>query len=518
MYDGSGGPPRSADVLVESGRIAAIAPGIVAEPAERIDASGCVVTPGFIDMHRHCDAVVLADPNFGEIELAQGITSVIGGNCGIAPVPVDLAAGRAYLDYIEPVTGPVQLCPAYESYKAYRTVLEAAKLPLNVGFLIGSGAVKQRVKGMGGGSFTADELERASSLVSEGMDCGAMGVSIGLIYQPECYTSPEEIARYIRPAAQRDGLLTCHIRSEGDQLVRAVEEALGIAKTAGMRVNISHFKATGRRNWRSTLFSAIDAIEKARADGQEVTVDVYPYDAGSTTLLSCIPQCLLEEGHQVAFERMVTPQGKNAVRAALAAETGDWDNMVRNVGWERIIVSSVTLDEHRAYQGRDVQSIAEELGTDPVDLVCDLLAAERGKVGIVTRSMAWKDVMEILRLPYAAVISDSLYCGGRPHPRLYGAFPRVVRLAIDQEIIPLSEAVRKMTAMSAERLRLTDRGRLVPGMIADINMFDPAEFRDEATFDTPARLATGMRETFVGGERRSAARGCVLKPSTRYIS
>ena len=459
VYDGTGAPPAQADVWVRDGEIMAVGVDAGGSDIPAVDASGCVVTPGFVDIHRHCDAAPLRDADFGRVELAQGITCALAGNCGLAPVPLDVSRHGEFYEYIEPVVGKVPPHVCYNSYAGYVRALEQTELPLHLGFLAGIGAVRCAVKGFSAQPFTKRELEQAVALVDQAMEAGACGASLGIMYRPECYTAPSEYNALLRPVALRDGLLCTHIRGEGDSLVESVREVIGIARRAGVRLNISHFKATGVHNWRDKIFRAVECIEAARAQGQDVTADFYPYDGGSTTLLSLLPPTLAEypppffAGHE----------GAARLREELYREHPGWDNMVTSIGWERILISSVEGAEYARYQGENFVRAAQMHGCgDPADLMAELIARAGGKVGIIVLSMAWEDVQAVARLPYTALISDALYGGGgNPHPRLYGAFPRMLRKLVREEgVLSFEQAVYKMTAMPAQRAHLSGRGVL----------------------------------------------------------
>ena len=260
MYDGTGAPPAQADVWVRDGEIMAVGVDAGGSDIPAVDASGCVVTPGFVDIHRHCDAAPLRDADFGRVELAQGITCALAGNCGLAPVPLDVSRHGEFYEYIEPVVGKVPPHGCYNSYAGYVRALEQTELPLHLGFLAGIGAVRCAVKGFSAQPFTKRELEQAVALVDQAMEAGACGASLGIMYRPECYTAPSEYNALLRPVALRDGLLCTHIRGEGDSLVESVREVIGLARRAGVRLNISHFKATGVHNWRDKIFRAVVSI------------------------------------------------------------------------------------------------------------------------------------------------------------------------------------------------------------------------------------------------------------------
>lgn len=498
VLDGTGAPPEKADVWVRAGRIAQIGRNVGKPALPAVDATGCVVTPGFVDLHRHCDAAPWQGEDFGELELAQGITSTLAGNCGLAAVPLNHPAHHAFYEYMEPVLGRVPNQAAFGSYRAYVRALETAALPLNMGFLAGIGSVRYAVKGFSPAPLSAKELERAAALVEEAMEAGACGASLGIMYRPECYTTREEYQALLRPVARRDGLLCTHIRGEGDSLVESVQEVIDIARRAGVRLNISHFKATGIRNWHDKIFRAIECIENARAQGQEVTADFYPYDGGSTTLLSLLPPTLAG----CSPDEFASPQGAARLRQELGRPHPGWDNMVESIGWERILISSVDDPDYAACQGQNFAQAARQCGcADPAGLMAALLARTGGKVGVIVLSMAWEDVQTVARLPYTALISDALYGGGgSPHPRLYGAFPRMLRkLVREEKVLPLETALHKMTGMPAARARLRDRGVLRSGAIADLLVFRPEEFADTAAYAAPKSLAVGLRLAYLEG-------------------
>lgn len=536
IVDGTGAEPYPADVRVSGGFIVEIIPRdrggadrllsripcSIDAVASRLpcdvaasmcgnlrilDVSDRVVTPGFIDFHRHCDVAPFTRPDFGELELAQGITTVTAGNCGLAPLPIPLGMQErsAFLDFLEPIVGkvPASLEPMLEGgYEAYAEALSEAGLRVNFAFLAASGAVKTQVKGFSASPYAEDELSRAAWHVEDAMRAGAVGLSLGIMYPPEVHSTAAEMARVALPAASRGGVLTAHVRGEGDGLLASIDEVLRIAEIADMPLNISHFKATGLHNWRDAIFRAIERIEAARAQGRRVTADFYPYDGGSSMLLSLIPPMLLGGDLTEALKRLATADGKRQLREALRRRHSGWDNMVESIGWERILVSSVTKPEHEAFAGRSMAELAESLGIgDPADLAAELLCAENGKAGVIVRSMSPEDVDDVARLPWTALISDSLYGGGgNPHPRLYGAFPKFLReFVYERNLLLLPQAVRKMTAMPAERMGLTDRGMLKPGMRADIAVFDPSRVADCATWTQPRQLAVGMDLVLVNG-------------------
>lgn len=509
LYDGSGQPPFYGDILIEGDRIAEAAPHVECENAWEIHAEGYLVTPGFIDVHRHCDYAAIADLHFGKLELAQGLTSVYGGNCGLGISPSRLENRRAQYDYVEPCLGKVPSELDYGHFGQYMEALEKAGRPLHVGSYIGTGAVKAAVKGYDKSPFTPRQMEEARALLREGLECGAAGVTMGLMYQPECYSTADEMVTLLQAAAPFSRVLNCHIRGEGDNLVSSVREAADLAERAGLPLNISHFKATGVRNWNSAIFQAIDVIEERRSRGMEITVDFYPYTGGATTLVSLIPLSCMKNTVEETAACLETGEGKAYLKKAIYGEHPGWDNMVTAIGWERILISSVVTPQYRKLCGKSMKDAAAECGyEDPCDLAAELMASEKGKVGILLMSMKESDLEQVMRLPYSALISDALYGNiDCPHPRLYGAFPEfIARYVREKRILPLEAAVAKMTAMPAERVRLKDRGRLKKGYFADINIFRLESIHSPASYERPCQYAEGIAYTFVDGKCVTAPR------------
>jgi N-acyl-D-aspartate/D-glutamate deacylase len=508
VYDGSGAAPQRADVLIAGERIADRAPCLAPTAGGFpdtivIDARGKVVCPGFVDGHRHADVAVFADKDFGTTEVAQGITTTVVGNCGMAPIPrsTDPLRRIEQYRYIEPVIGAVPEGLPFDCYRDYADGLQMAALPINMGFLAGAGAIKTTIKGFAKTPFSAAEQAQATGLVTEALEQGALGLSFGIMYQPECYSRFEELCALALPVGKADRILCTHIRGEGDSLVDSVSEMIDVAAEAGVRLNISHFKATGIHNWRSKIFAALARIEAARSKGQPVTADFYPYDGGSTTVLSLIPPGVQEESIAALVTKLSKAAGKEALRREIYRPQSGWDNMALSIGWDRIVISSVAEAEHKSWCGKTMEQIAGENGyDDPVDLLACLVVTEEGRTGIIVLSMAQEDIDEIARLPWTALISDSLYAGGNPHPRLNGAFPKFLREYVrERHVLSMEQAIHKMTSMPAERLGIRERGMVKPGFYADLLVFDREAFTDHADYLHPLRQASGIETVILNG-------------------
>ena len=502
ICDGSGREPFEGSVAFEGGAVTAVDGGRVSAPnPSDIDAAGRVVCPAFVDIHRHPDVMPFTAGWRGEAELRQGIGYVVCGNCGISLTPAHEKYRSAQYAFDEPVLGPVP-AGVPTAFPEYLNALEKKALPFNMAAMIGTGSVRVSLKGFSDAPFTRGDLDEARAMIDEALACGAPGVSLGIMYLPECHTSAAEYAHMLRPVGQRGKIITTHMRGEGDSLLKSVSEVIDIADQAGCALEISHFKACGVRNWRDMIFRAIDLIEAARAKGQDVSCDFYPYDGGSTALTTMLPPAFIGGDLEGALQRLGTREGVETFRKSAALEYPDWDNFALTLGWERIVISGVTAPENRRFVGLTVTEGAEKYGFDDAcALAAHLMHTDRGKTAIINMSMCQSDIDAIARLSWSAIISDAIYAAtDTPHPRLYGAMPRAISdLAVRRHVLPLHTAIHKMTGLPARRMGLK-AGLLAPGQPADLLMFDPARFHDTATYKDPARLAEGLHMMWLSGE------------------
>ncbi|MDR3284209.1 MAG: amidohydrolase family protein [Treponema sp.] len=501
MVDGSGSPGYKGDLLAQDGIIREL--GIVSGSlGSVIDAKGKILCPGFIDMHRHCDVAALKE-GFGKLELLQGITTCVAGNCGMSPVP-NAPRYRAQLqNYLAPCLGTFEN-ETFSTHREYAERLRSILLPLDMFFFAGMGAIRIAVKGFSSAPFTSGELKAARSLLQDALDEGAFGLSIGLMYVPELYSSTEEIAALASVMKGGRGILCTHMRWETEKLLLAVREVIDIAKKAEVPLEISHFKAAGVKAWGRVLHETIDLIEAERAKGMDITVDFYPYDCGSSTMMQMLPPGYLSMGIEEAIAGLDKSENIQKMRKLLTEGEPGWDNLSKTIGWDRTVVSSVSLPENQQWWGLTVMECVKESGAaDEAEFVARLMHSEKGKVAIINRSMSQEDIDTIAGLPYSSLISDALYGDMKgPHPRLTGAFPRFLRDFVrDRKVLSLETAIRKMTSQNAARLGLTDRGLLAPGRRADMLIFDTGEFRDTSTFLTPTGHAEGLSYAFINGRK-----------------
>lgn len=497
LLDGSGGAPYRADLGICGGRIAAIG-NLEAEAAQTLDAEGFCVTAGFLDIHRHGDAEVFRD-SFGAAELFQGLTTIVNGACGLSLAPFGGAHRQELLRYLKPITGTLDESIPTASMSDYLKALENRSLPLNVAMMVGNGTVRTDVCG-----YRAEEPEdmrpihrRLESALSE----GAVAVSLGLGYAPECFYSTDGLICALEPLRGGDIPIAVHMREEGDMVCEAVEEMLTVAKALRIPLHISHLKAMGRRNWRKRIPHALAAMQRAREEGVDVSCDVYLYEAGSTQLLHLLPPDFLEGGTEVIAERLRQPAQRDILRERIK-NAHDFDNIAQMVGWDNIVLSTLNLPQYLPLIGKTVAEAAEELKLDPVDCICRLLADEHCAVTMIDRINCEDDICTILRDPFSAVISDATYpTVGLPHPRVYATYGRIFeKYVLQDRVLTLPEAVRKITALPAEAMRLKHKGRLAVGFDADINLFKPEDIRAAATFAEPRRLCSGIDTVIVGGK------------------
>lgn len=499
IVDGSGGAPFKGDVAIDQGKIAAVAPVIEVASAHSIDARGLFVTPGFIDVHRHADNAIFKT-GFGAAELAQGITTIINGNCGLSAAPCGGPYRDDMLNYLEPVLGSAPPDMSFDSYSAYAAAAQRAKLPLNVGMDIGGGTARAMVLGYNTTAPRDGDMAAICAHIESALRDGAQGVSIGLEYMPESLYDTNTLLKALEPMRGADVPLAVHLRGEGDTLSDSLEEAFVVAKTLGVRLHISHLKCIGRRNWGRSE-EILKRIERAREDGLEITCDVYPYTAGSTRLMQIFPPDIQIGSTERVLRNLRDNQCRAQLKRIWASRSDRFENYAEMLGWDKIILSGLTRRDNMKYTGMSIAQAARERGQDPGDCVCDLMVSERLQIAMIDHIAREDDVENILSWRDCAVISDATYPdGGMPHPRVYAAFTEVIRTYVrKKQLLSLSEAVRKMTSLPAQIYNLKGKGLIAKGMDADICLFDPDEVDTRATYEYPRRMSTGMERVLVNG-------------------
>ncbi len=492
IVDGTGGPSFYGDVAVAGARIVAVGARLQLPAASVIDCEGLVVAPGFVDIHNHSDLTVLGRPA-AENYVSQGVTSVVVGNCGVSAAPVrpgDLDG----LAEAESIT----TAPGWASFGEYLDALQATPRAVNVGALVGHGTIRRTVLGEADVQPAAGQLEAMKAHVAEAMRAGALGLSTGLIYAPGIYARPAEVAALAGVVAANGGVYCTHLRNESDLLVEAVMEAIAVGRTTGVRVQISHLKASGRRNW-GLVETALAVMEAARAAGVEVTCDVYPCSASATGLWAMMPPWARDGGQTATVTLLRDPVARARIREQLLRPHFDWENIMLDAGYDQILITGSTVPN---IEGRVLSELAAERGADPVDLALEILEADPA-TGVVAGGMSEDDVRYVLSHPLSFIVSDGSVVSpgqGCPHPRSYRAFTRALATYVREEaVLPLELAVAKMSGQPAAKVGLWDRGLIRPGMAADLAVFDLWRVGTDSEYGDPHHLARGMRHVLVQG-------------------
>lgn len=513
LIDGSGGAGIRLDVGIMDEKIAQIG-NLSQTPARReIDASGRVVCPGFIDMHTHSDMTVLYD-SLASSKLCDGVTTEVVGNCGIGVAPVKEERKEQLIGYLGTrLIGsiPVKLELPWNTMAEYLAYIDAHPAAVNVTPLLAQGAVRIGEMGFSNAEPTERQIENMKAEVTKAMQAGCAGLSTGLVYMPGEYTTSKELVALCSALVPFGGFYVTHIRNESDEVFEALEEAIGVATAAGVPLQISHLKLAGI-DVQGRSEALLARIDKARAEGLEISFDVYPYTAGLTSLGAFMPPWTFEGGTDNMIRRLADPDVRRRIVHDIENGIKGWQNFgrvaVRTGGWDNIILVSAYTEAGKALAGRTVGQIAHEQGKDPYDAMFDLLIQESGRIQITFFSMLEDDVARIISHPLAMIGSDGvslstqgLLSYGKPHPRAFGTHARVLaRYVREKGLITLEEAVKKMTSMPAEKLRLSRRGLLREGYYADILVLDPENVQDMATFEAPQQYSKGFDYILVNGQ------------------
>ncbi|MGN0659881.1 MAG: amidohydrolase family protein [Emergencia sp.] len=494
VIDGTSAPWFRASVAVRDGRISFV--GTLPEDgtvsaAEIVDGHDHYLAPGFIDIHSHSDTSLPSDP-LAESRILQGITTEIGGNCGlsVAPVSRDPERKKQLKDYVG------DLDYTWETVGEYLDMLEEKKVSVNFGTAVGHGTIRLAAMGFDARKATDEEMSEMGAYLRQALEDGAFCMSSGLIYPPGCYADTDELAALCEELVPFGAYYETHMRNEGDGVVEAVQEALEIARRSGAPLQIAHHKVIRKTGWHVHCRTTIALIDQARRQGIDVKADQYPYSASSTTLDSNLPNWSFEGGMETLFARLKDPQTRARLREEVnASHTGRWGD---------IFVSYVESEENSCYVGKSIEEIAQLRGVDPAEACFDLILEERGRVNEVNFGMCEDDIEYIMQQPYVMIGSDgnaaSLDYPGQPHPRWYGTFPRVIaKYCRERKLFPLETAVFKMTGLPAGRLGLEDRGLIREGMYADLVLFDFDEIEDTPTYKNPKQPCKGIERVYVNG-------------------
>lgn len=504
IYDGSGAKPQAANVAITGDRIAAIGelPADARGKVE-IDAKGLAIAPGFINMLSWANESLIRDPK-SQSDIRQGVTLEVLGE-GISMGPLNPLMKRDLAGRQDDVRYQV----AWTTLREYLEWLTRRGISPNVASFVGAATLRIHEIGYADRRPTREELDRMRVLARQAMEEGAVGVSSALIYVPGAFAHTDELVALAEIAAEYDGMYISHIRSEGEKLLEAVDELLTIARRAKVRAEIYHMKAAGRPNW-GKLDEVFRRIEAAQAEGLHITADMYPYDASSTGLDTLMPEWSREGGHQAWISRLRDPATRERIRKEIRIPTGRWGGDRADQGSAKnVLLVGFRNKALRPLAGKTLEEVAAARGKSPEDTVIDLVIEDDSRVGAVFFSMQEDNVRKELQKPWISFCSDAgslapegVFLRQQYHPRAYGAFARVLgKYVRDEKLIPLDEAIRRLTRLPADNLKLDRRGRLEPGFFADVVVFDPAKIQDHATYENPHQYATGMVHVFVNGRQ-----------------
>ncbi len=511
IFDGTGNLGFKSDIAVKDGKIVKLQYRIEDSATRTIDASGLIISPGFIDMHSHSDTGILYDNKLQSI-IMQGITTSVVGQCGYSLAPVSEKGFDIFkrdLDMVAPPgVKPAEI--TWRTFKEYLEEVEKGKISSNIVPLVGFGPIRIAAgPGYEDRIPTDIEIHEMQELTKEAMEAGAFGMSTGLIYSPQVYSKTEEIIELAKIVADYQGLYFSHIRNEGSGLLDAVREFIEIVEKSGCRGGqIAHFKASGKGNWGKSIES-LKLVEEANTRGLDITCDQYPYNRGATSMSALLPPWVMEGGIDETLKRLSSEELREKIKIDMVNESEGFDDWYRETGPDKIFISDVKVDEWKDVEGKNVDEITKIKGkADPRDTIFDMLLENEGEVGITVSSMGEEDIRRIMKNKYTSIGTDGwgvapegIMAYGKPHPRFYGTFPRIIRKYVKEEgLLTLEEAVRKMTSLSAQKLGLFDRGLIREGMWADITIFDYERIYDKATFEEPHQFSEGIEYVIVNGE------------------
>ena len=495
IIDGSGAAAHTGDLAISGGRIAAIGADLVGHATKEIDANGLAVAPGFIDIKTHSDFTLPINPK-AESKVRQGVTTEIIGHCGFSVAPVLPGKVQLLKDYLSP---SAPWLPFREtSFPNYLDTFPATAV--NAGMLVGHNTLRLMAMGMENREPTDAELAHMVALLEDGLKAGALGMSSGLFTSPGSYAKPDELVVLGHVLKRHNAGYFTHLRDESDGVLDSVAEAIAVAEVCGVHVEIVHFKCSGVNNW-GKVDKALAMMADARARGLDVDCDAYPYTAGSNPLKNLMPRWVQGGGVDAMIARLKLPQTRTQIAADIARE--GLNNWGRIKSWDDVRIS-ITPNLPQ-FAGRTIGSLAAERGQDPIDTVCDYLIDDKAATRVLVTSICEDDVRELMRRPEPLVGSDGncvatygTVSQGMPHPRFYGTFPRVLdHYCRSEGLMPLELAVNKMTGATAHALKLADRGLLRRGYRADLTMFDPDDFKEQATYAAPHQYPSGLRTTVI---------------------
>jgi len=498
IIDGTTNPGFRADIGLRDGKINRIRNLAKAEASQTINAQDHVVSPGFIDTHSHSDLMLLVEPEAKQ-KIMQGITTEILGQDGISIAPHPITISESWRKHLSGLLGDPPVEWDWETVADYFQRVETQGTATNVAYLVPHGTVRACVMEMEDRDATPEELAQMEAVIDHAMQDGAVGMSTGMIYTPCVYAKgTKELIALCKRVAAHGGVFVIHMRNESDQIIDAFQETVEIGKAADVAIHISHIKVAGRRNW-DKIDLLLQSIDDARAQGNDVTVDQYPYIAGSTMLAAILPPWVHEGGTSEVLRRLTDPETREKIIQDINQMRPGWENIVGRGGWNDIMITHLPSKKNHQFIGKRVSEIAQLVGKPPADTAFDLLIEEDLTVSMVTFWGNEETVTTAMRHPVQMVGTDGLL-GGKPHPRVYGTCPRILgKYTREEQVLTLEDAIRKMTSLPAQRFGFQDRGLIREGLAGDLVIFDPKQIIDKATFEDPHQYSEGIEYVLVNG-------------------
>lgn len=502
VYDGSGKPGVVADVAIQGDTVAAVGDLSAAVGKSEVNAKGMAVAPGFINMLSHAYETLRLDGN-GQSDIRQGITLEVFGEISQGPINDAIKEEmRAYMKRVPDVKYDID----WTTLGEFMESLNRKGTSPNIASFVGAATVRVHELGYANRPPSAEELTRMKELVRVAMEEGAVGITTALIYAPANYASTEELIELSKVVSQYGGIYTAHMRSEGNAILKAVDESIRIAREANLPVEIYHLKMGGKQNW-NKLDSVIARINKANQDGLKISANMYNYTAGATGLDGAMPPWVQEGGIKEWIKRLKNPTIRKKVLAEMRSTTDKWENLMLNAGPDGVLLLGFTNDSLKRFVGKTIGEVAKIYGKSPEETAMDLVITDSTRVEAAYFLMSEDNIKRQIALPFVSFGSDAgapaaegIFLKYKDHPRAYGNFARLLgKYVREEKIIPLEEAVRRLTSLPASHLSIRNRGMLQPGYFADVVVFDPATIADHATFENPHQYSTGMQHVFVNG-------------------
>src|SRR2546427_1660733 len=501
VYDGTGAEPRQADVAIRGDRIVGVGDFKSATAKTIIDANRLVVAPGFINMLSWSNASLIQDGR-SQSEIRQGVTTEIMGE-GESMGPVN----DRVREHMLREQGDVKYDIKWNTLAEYLRYLESRGVSCNVASFIGATTIRENVIGFEDKPPTPEQLDQMRELVRKEMEAGALGIGTSLIYPPAFYAKAEELIELCKVAAKYQGKYISHRRSEGNQLLKAVDELIRISREAGIPAEVYHIKAAGKQNW-GKLDNLLSRIEAAQKEGLKITADMYTYTAAGTGLDACLPPWTEDGGYPALFKRLRDQATREKIAAEVSKDSDAWENVYTGTGSpDRILLVGFKSEKLKPLTGKSLAEVAKMRGKDPITTIMDLISEDQSRIESIYFLMSEENVKKELAKPWISFGSDEasqapegVFLKSNPHPRAYGNFARVLgKYVRGDKVIPLAEAVQRLSGLPATNLGLDHRGFVQDGMFADVVVFDPATIADRATFDKPHQYAVGMKRVFVNG-------------------